>query len=301
MIVGNSAPINTLKQQIARVAPTNARVLITGENGTGKELVAQAIHQQSARKDKPFITLNCGAIPDTLIESELFGYVKGAFTGATAGRPGKFEAAHGGTLFLDEIGDMPLLMQVKLLRALQTSEITRIGATAPVRLDVRVLAATNKDLGQEISAGNFRQDLFYRLNVINLRTPALRDRIEDLPLLIEHFLPEGTHIAPGALSALQQHAWEGNVRELQNVVERLVVLGSTPGKIVSTDVTDFVMPNKVGYRHGTRSAYNKGCRCDECRRANTLGARKRREKLKREKANQLDKSQAGDDRTENEQ
>src|SRR5438067_4883030 len=187
-IVGKSFVIRALLDQIEKVAVTPARVLITGENGTGKELVARAIHKQSARKGKPFVEVNCAAIPSELIESELFGHMKGSFTGAVQDRAGKFEQADGGTLFLDEVGDMSLNAQAKVLRVLQDGVVTRIGGSKPVKVDVRVVAATNKDLEEEIAAGRFREDLFYRLNVLPLRVPALRDRREDIPLLVRHFL-----------------------------------------------------------------------------------------------------------------
>jgi len=233
-IVGASYAIRGLIAQIDAVAPTTARVLITGENGTGKELVARALHKQSSRADRPFIEVNCAAIPSELIESELFGHVKGSFTGAVADRTGKFEQANGGTLFLDEVGDMSLAAQAKVLRVLQDGEVTRIGGTKRVKVDVRVLSATNKRLEDEIGAGRFREDLYYRLNVVPLLVPPLRERREDIPLLVTHFLDvlsrhEGVlprAIDPDALERLRQLDWPGNVRELRNTIERLLILSS---------------------------------------------------------------------------
>ncbi len=233
-IVGTSKPIRDLLEKIRKVAPTPARVLIFGENGSGKELVARSIHALSPRKDQAFVEVNCAAIPGELIESELFGHMKGSFTGAFADRPGKFEQADGGTLFLDEVGDMSLAAQSKVLRALQEGIVTRIGGAKPIKVDVRVVAATNKDLREEIEAGRFREDLFYRLNVVPLTVPPLRQRKEDIPLLVEHFvkqLVQGGGLAPknfsaDAIAALKQREWPGNVRELRNAVERLLILSS---------------------------------------------------------------------------
>ena len=238
-IVGESRAIRDVLATVAKVAPTAARVLIEGENGSGKELVARAIHRQSPRRDKPFVEVNCAAIPGELIESELFGHMKGSFTGAFADRAGKFEQADGGTLFLDEVGDMSLAAQAKVLRALQEGVVTRIGAAKSVRVDVRVIAATNKALGTEIAAGRFREDLFYRLNVVPIAIPALRARREDIPLLVERFVAELVQLGglplktfhPEALAALQERDWPGNVRELRNAAERLLIL--TPGDTVS--------------------------------------------------------------------
>lgn len=235
-IVGRSAAIGAVIDKIDKVAQTAARVLITGENGTGKELVARAIHRQSPRRDKPFVEVNCAAIPGELIESELFGHMKGSFTGAIADRAGKFEQADGGTLFLDEIGDMSLAAQAKVLRVLQDGEVTRIGGQKPRRVDVRVLAATNKTLEDEIAAGRFREDLYYRLNVVPVHVPALRERREDIPQLIVHFLQQFTTLdgAPprgieqSAAERLVAHDWPGNVRELRNTIERLLILSSGP-------------------------------------------------------------------------
>jgi two-component system nitrogen regulation response regulator NtrX len=231
-IVGESRSIHEVLATIAKVAPTAARVLIEGENGSGKELVARAIHRQSPRRDKPFVEVNCAAIPGELIESELFGHMKGSFTGAFADRTGKFEQADGGTLFLDEVGDMSLAAQAKVLRALQEGVVTRIGAAKSVRVDVRVIAATNKALGAEIAAGRFREDLFYRLNVVPIAIPPLRARREDIVLLVERFVAELSQLDglprkkfhQEALSVLQARDWPGNVRELRNAVERLIIL-----------------------------------------------------------------------------
>ncbi len=232
-MVGESSEISAIKEMIEKVAPTDARVLITGSNGTGKELVAHWIHQKSARSKSPFVEVNCAAIPSELIESELFGHVKGAFTSAVKDRAGKFEAANKGTLFLDEIGDMSLSAQAKVLRALQENKISRVGSDKDIKVDVRVVAATNKNLKEEIAEGRFREDLYHRLAVILIRVPSLNERREDIPLLIEHFsqkigAEQGT--PPKAFSAkaierLKEYDWTGNIRELRNVVERLVILG----------------------------------------------------------------------------
>jgi two-component system nitrogen regulation response regulator NtrX len=235
-IVGASPGIRALLERIDRVAATSARVLITGENGTGKELVARAIHRGSPRAARPFVEVNCAAIPGELIESELFGHTKGSFTGAVADRRGKFEQADGGTLFLDEIGDMALAAQAKVLRVLQDGVLTPIGGARAVQVDVRVLAATNKDLEAEIAAGRFREDLFYRLNVVPVTVPPLRERREDIALLVEHFLEQGAArdgmprrpITAAALRALEARDWPGNVRELRNTVERLLILAAGP-------------------------------------------------------------------------
>jgi len=232
-MVGDSSAIQKVKETIEKVAPTDARVLITGPNGTGKELVAHWIHQKSNRVEAPFIAVNCAAIPSELIESELFGHEKGSFTSAVKQRIGKFEQADGGTLFLDEIGDMSLSAQSKVLRALQEHKITRVGGDKDIKVDVRVLAATNKDLKKEIEEGNFREDLYHRLSVILIQVPALKDRKEDIPQLVEKFLEDiakeyGTAkkgISKEAIAELQSFPWTGNIRELRNVVERLVILG----------------------------------------------------------------------------
>lgn len=231
-MVGSSPEISLLKEQIAIAAPTSGWVLITGENGTGKELVARAIHNQSRRREKPFVEVNCAAIPEELIESELFGHERGAFTGATTQRKGKFDLAHEGTLFLDEIGDMSLKTQAKVLRILQERKFERVGGSKTIEVDVRVIAATNKDLEEEIRQGSFREDLYYRLNVLPFHVPPLRERREDIPRLVNHFLDyfcskEGREIktiAPAALATLQGYSWPGNVRELKNIVERLVIM-----------------------------------------------------------------------------
>src|SRR5229473_3603114 len=232
VIVGESIPIKALRQQISVMAPTNGRVLIYGESGTGKELVALAIHAQSLRKDSLFVEVNCAAIPEDWIESELFGHRKGALPGAAGDKEGKFEKADGGTLFLDEVGDMSLKTQSKVLRALDEQRFTRVGDDEPTTVDVRVIAATNKDLEEEISKGNFREDLFYRLNVIPFYVPPLRERIEDVPLLADHFLKEFTtaygrkakELTPEAYRVLQEYTWPGNVRELRNLMERIVIM-----------------------------------------------------------------------------
>jgi two-component system, NtrC family, nitrogen regulation response regulator NtrX len=246
-IVGRSYGIRAVIDKIERVGKTPARVLITGENGTGKELVARALHQQSLRASGPFIEVNCAAIPGELIESELFGHMKGSFTGAIADRAGKFEQAHGGTIFLDEVGDMSLAAQAKVLRVLQDGVVTRIGASKTVNVDVRVLAATNKALETEIAEGRFREDLFYRLNVVPIHVPPLRERREDIPLLVAHFLNVLTKregiaprvIAPEAVERLTQLEWPGNVRELRNTIERLLILSAGP-RITAEDVIRLV-------------------------------------------------------------
>lgn len=239
-MIGESAALETIKDMIEKVAPTDARVLITGPNGTGKELVAHWVHQKSERNKQPLVEVNCAAIPSELIESELFGHKKGAFTSAVKDRKGKFEQANGGTLFLDEIGDMSLSAQAKVLRALQEGKITPVGGDKEVKVNVRVLAATNKDLQHEIKEGNFREDLYHRLSVIVIKVPALNDRKEDIPLLTEHFATKvaeehGTaqkQFTDDALKELQKIDWTGNIRELRNVIERLIILG---GKEISAD------------------------------------------------------------------
>jgi len=244
-MVGSSEPINHIKQIIEKVAPTDARVLITGPNGTGKELVAHWLHEKSERAPQPFIEVNCAAIPSELIESELFGHVKGAFTSAVKDRAGKFEAADKGTIFLDEIGDMSMSAQAKVLRALQENMIQRVGAEKDIKVDVRVIAATNKDLKTEIAEGRFREDLYHRLAVILVKVPSLNDRRDDIPLLIEYFTEkiateQGTaqkSFSADAIKLLQEYDWTGNIRELRNVVERLIILGSS--EISETDVRLF--------------------------------------------------------------
>jgi two-component system, NtrC family, nitrogen regulation response regulator NtrX len=246
-IVGRSFGIRALIERIDKVAATPARVLITGENGTGKELVARAIHRGSTRAKKPFVEVNCAAIPSELIESELFGHMKGSFTGAVSDRAGKFEQADGGTLFLDEIGDMSQSAQAKVLRVLQDGVVTRIGGTKPVQVDVRVLAATNKDLEEEIKENRFREDLFYRLNVVPITVPPLRERREDIPSLVVHFLQTfaardglpARGISEEALKRLSELDWAGNVRELRNTVERLVILASA-ATIQASDIERLV-------------------------------------------------------------
>jgi len=231
-MVGESPAMAYLRGQVALAAPTNGRVLILGENGTGKELVARIIHQSSRRKSGPFIEVNCAAIPEELIESELFGHVRGAFTGAVADKPGRFEQANTGTIFLDEIADMSLKTQAKVLRVLQEQIMERVGGTQRIKVDVRVLAATNKDLTAEIRAGRFREDLYFRLNVIPIFVPPLRDRQQDIPMLAEHFMAllaaeygrRPKRLAPEAAARLQQYPWPGNVRELRNVIERLIIM-----------------------------------------------------------------------------
>ncbi len=234
-MIGESQPISHIRDIIEKVAPTDARVLITGANGTGKELVAHWLHEKSERSTAPFVEVNCAAIPSELIESELFGHVKGAFTSAVKDRAGKFEAAHNGTLFLDEIGDMTLSAQAKVLRALQENTISRVGADKDIKVNVRVLAATNKDLKKEIAEGRFREDLYHRLAVILIQVPALNDRREDIPLLIEYFAEKITSeqgsakkkFSDKAIALLKEYDWTGNIRELRNVVERLIILGGT--------------------------------------------------------------------------
>jgi two-component system nitrogen regulation response regulator NtrX len=242
-MVGESVAMRALRKQISVVAPTDGRVLIYGESGTGKELVAHAIHQQSRRAGAPFIEVNSAAIPEELIESELFGHVKGAFTGATAAKKGKFELADGATLFLDEIGDMSAKVQAKVLRVLEEQRFEPVGSGTSVRVDVRVIAATNKQLDMEIEQGNFRPDLFYRLNVIPFELPPLRERLEDVPLLVEHFNQKFStaygkkpkRFERDAMDALQNYSWPGNVRELKNTVERVVIMHSKI-KLGATDL-----------------------------------------------------------------
>jgi len=245
-IIGKSAAIQKIKETIDKVAPTDARVLVTGENGSGKELVARWLHANSLRSNAPIIEVNCAAIPGELIESELFGHEKGSFTSAVKQRIGKFEQANGGTLFLDEIGDMSLSAQAKVLRALQEGKITRVGGEKEIAVDVRVVAATNKDLLQEVEAKNFRLDLYHRLGVILIQVPSLNNRREDIPLLVDHFLEAiaveygqaKKSINPKAINALQEHNWTGNIRELRNVVERLIILSGK--EITADDVKNYI-------------------------------------------------------------
>ncbi len=255
-IVGDSIPMKALRQQIGLMAPTNGRVLIYGESGTGKELVAHAIHGESLRKDETFIEVNCAAIPEDLIESELFGHRKGSFPGAATEREGKFQKANGGTLFLDEVGDMSLKTQSKLLRTLDEQRLTPLGGEETITVDVRVIASTNKDLEEEISKGNFREDLFYRLNVIPFFVPPLRERKEDIPLFVRHFLKElattygrrTREITDEGIEILMRYSWPGNVRELRNVIERIVIMNPTTTRFERKHLPPLV------YRDGTRRA-----------------------------------------------
>lgn len=249
-IVGESVPIKKIKETIDKIAPTEARVLITGENGVGKELVARWIHEKSSRVNGPMVEVNCAAIPGELIESELFGHEKGSFTSAVKQRIGKFEQANGGTLFLDEIGDMSLNAQAKVLRALQEGKITRVGADKDVNVDVRVIAATNKDLLKEVESKNFRLDLYHRLGVIIVHVPSLNDRLGDIPLLVDRFLEDiaaeygqpKKSIDRKSMDLLQKYNWSGNIRELRNVVERLIILS---GRTITTDdIENYVLPKK---------------------------------------------------------
>lgn len=251
-IIGESKAISKIKKMIEKVAPTQSRVLITGENGTGKELVAKWIHEKSPRSASPFVEVNCAAIPAELLESELFGHEKGAFTGADAQRIGKFEQADGGTLFLDEIGDMSLDAQAKVLRALQENKVTRVGGNKAIPVDVRILAATNKDLEEEIKEGNFREDLFHRISVIPIKVPSLGERKEDIPLIAEaclHRLKENDisfssiHFSESGLDALRQREWSGNVRELQNAIERLGILA--PSDVIDADSVGEVLESRT--------------------------------------------------------
>ena len=247
-IVGNSKAILQIKEMIDRVAPTDARVLVTGSNGTGKELVARWLHQKSNRASMPFVEVNCAAIPSELIESELFGHEKGSFTSAIKQHKGKFEQADGGTLFLDEVGDMSLSAQAKVLRVLQEHKLTRVGSDKDINVNVRVVAATNKNIPEEIEKGNFREDLYHRLSVIVIRVPSLSERKEDIPLLTEYFIDQISQesgmgkraINKDAIEELKKHSWTGNIRELRNVVERLMILGGNP--ITKADVVAFASP-----------------------------------------------------------
>ena len=245
-MIGESPALKNIQSMIEKVAPSDARVLITGSNGSGKELVAHAIHSLSERSKNPIVEVNCAAIPSELIESELFGHVKGSFTGAIKDKQGKFEQANGGTLFLDEIGDMSLVAQAKVLRALQENKVSPVGSDKEIKVDVRVLAATNKDLKKEIEAGKFREDLYHRLSVIEIHVPSLDERKDDIPILVKHFAKliseeQGTSVKEfddKAIKTLQNFSWTGNIRELRNVVERLIILGSNP--VTAEDVTNFV-------------------------------------------------------------
>lgn len=265
-LLGDSAVMKALRQQVERVANSEGRVLIMGENGTGKELVAQAIHQNSPRRARPFVSLNCAAVPAELIESELFGHEKGAFTGAVGRKIGKFERAHRGTLFLDEVGDMPKDMQAKLLRVLESGEIERVGGDAKVEVDPRIIAATNKDLAAEVEAGQFREDLYYRLNVVPLQTPPLRARKEDIPLLAERFIEMAVKrnrrgVAPmlteRARAKLWEHDYPGNVRELRNLAERIVIMVEPGASMLDAqDIAPWLPKSKrsgdLGYRRGEK-------------------------------------------------
>src|SRR6266567_108117 len=278
-MIGGSQPMNRLQEQIRLVAASNASVLVTGENGTGKKLVARSIHYHSPRREKPFVEINCAAIPEELIESELFGHEKGAFTGALAQKKGKFDLADGGTIFLDEIGDMSPKTQAKVLRILQERKFERVGGARTIEVDVRIIAATNKVLADEVRGGNFREDLFYRLNVVPFHIPPLRERKEDIPVLVDHFLDlfcrrEGREIkvmAPEALAMMKSYDWPGNVRELKNIIERLVIM--TPGRTI----TDAHMP---GYLAGKDGREEGGARLDSFRDVSSL--REAREEFEKE-------------------
>jgi two-component system nitrogen regulation response regulator NtrX len=268
-IIGNSVPMKALRQQIALMAPTTGRVLIYGESGTGKELVAKAIHAQSPRTDNMFVEVNCAAIPEDLIDSELFGHRKGSFAAAANDKDGKFQKADSGTLFLDEVGDMSLKTQSKVLRALDEGRFTPVGAEEPISVDVRVVAATNKDLEEEINKGNFREDLFYRLNVIPFFVPPLRERKEDIPALTRYFLKEVSaaysrrtkEITDDAIDALSRYAWPGNVRELRNVIERVVIMNPTVTKFDRKHLPPLV------YRDGSRKSATESVTLHQARAA----------------------------------
>jgi len=262
VIVGDSIPMKALRQQIGLMAPANGRVLIYGESGTGKELVAHAIHAQSLRKDETFVEVNCAAIPEDLIESELFGHYKGSFPGAAADKEGKFQKANGGTLFLDEVGDMSLKTQSKVLRTLDEQRVAPLGGNETIVVDARIIASTNKDLEEEISRGNFREDLFYRLNVIPFFVPPLRDRKEDIPLFARHFLKElaatygrrPREITDDAVEALMRYSWPGNVRELRNVIERIVIMNPMITRFDRKHLPPLVY--RAGHRRAARSEFS---------------------------------------------
>ena len=247
-LLGESAAMRGVRAQVAKIGPTPSSVLITGESGTGKELAARAVHAASARRTQALVPINCGAIPEALLESQLFGHVRGAFTSALQASPGLFVAAQGGTIYLDEIGDLPLHMQVKLLRVLEEKSVWAVGATKPVLTDVRILASTNRDLGEEIKAGRFREDLFFRLNVLPVRVPPLRERREDIPLLVQHFVralnaklaTNFQGVDQEALSVLMNHSWKGNVRELEHVLESAMILGEG-GMISLSDLPEYLV------------------------------------------------------------
>ncbi|AEH45661.1 two component, sigma54 specific, transcriptional regulator, Fis family [Thermodesulfatator indicus DSM 15286] len=259
-IIGKSKPMRQVFSLIEKVADTDATVLVLGESGTGKELVARAIHAASSRREGPFIPVNCGAIPEELLESELFGHEKGSFTGAVKTRIGRFELAHGGTIFLDEIAEMSPKLQVKLLRVLQERSFERVGGTRSIKVDIRVIAATNKDLQKEVREGRFREDLYYRLNVIPIKLPPLRERKEDIPLLIEHFLSRFTQrkrrkitgLSKEALECLMKYHWPGNVRELENVIERMVILANGE-QLILEDVPEYILEqSQFNYKPGVQ-------------------------------------------------
>jgi DNA-binding NtrC family response regulator len=247
-MIGESEPIRHIRDMVAKVAPTDSRVLVMGPNGSGKELVARSLYEQSARSAMPYIEVNCAAIPSELIESELFGHEKGSFTSAVKQHKGKFEQADGGTLFLDEIGDMSLAAQAKVLRVLQEKKLSRVGSDKDIMVDVRVIAATNKDLMKEIEKGNFREDLYHRLSVIVINVPSLDERKDDIPLLVDYFMKQISaesgmperEFSPEAIKLLQEKSWPGNIRELNNVVERLMILGGNP--VSEQDVVAYVSP-----------------------------------------------------------
>jgi len=269
VIVGDSVPMKALRQQIGLMAPTNGRVLIYGESGTGKELVARAIHAESLRKDASFVEVNCAAIPEDLIESELFGHIKGAFAGAAHEKVGQFQKADTGTLFLDEVGDMSLKTQSKVLRTLDEQRFTPVGGDEPLTVDARVIAATNHDLEEEISRGNFREDLFYRLNVVPFFVPPLRERKEDIPLLARHFLKEFSaqysrypkEISDDALDVLSRYSWPGNIRELRNVIERIVIMNPTVTRLDRKHLPPLV------YRDGSRRSAGEFTSLQQARQA----------------------------------
>jgi two-component system response regulator HydG len=256
-VIGNSLAMHAVVAKLRQIAPTSASVLITGESGTGKELAAKALHINSPRKNKPFVPLNCAELSENLLESELFGHIKGAFTGADRDRVGRFQFANGGTLFLDEIGDMPTPLQIKLLRVLETGEIVRVGTNEPTKVNVRVISATNRDLADAIAEGKFRQDLYHRLKVVSIKLPALRERRDDIPLLIEHFLKEFTAshgktvtaVSPGVRKALMAYSWPGNVRELRNTIESMVVMDAD-GVLDLDDLTEDLMSATGGAKSG---------------------------------------------------
>jgi len=258
-IIGRNAGMEEIFSQIRKIAGLKTTILVLGESGTGKEVVARAIHTNGRRASKPFVAVNCGAIPENLLESELFGYVRGAFTGAVGDKSGLFEQANGGTLFLDEIGEMPLLLQVKLLRVLQEEEIRRVGASVSTKIDVRVISATSRDLETAVREGRFREDLYFRLNVFCLRLPPLRERVEDIPLLAEHFLAtvfsergeEKPRIAPDAMRSLMAYSWPGNVRELENAIEHAAILCDGAG------ITDSCLPPAIRSAHSGQSAVDQ--------------------------------------------